>query len=178
MERQFCCASAVGALPLSDSWWYIANAAPNLSGFSGEELDSFDLYDICANAWRAIVPVPDPQHGSPCARAVHGLVRFASPRYPRALALVYHGERSPSSLGHAGAGEFCDDIWLLESGAEGEPELAWKYVVVPRDRPAPTPRGWFPSASWDSDGETKALLYGGLLSSNERSDELWLLEID
>lgn len=151
---------------------------PYLAGFAGEELGTFDIYDTRDDSWRIVIPVPDPQHGSPGQRAVHGFVPFVSPRYPRALALVYHGERSPSALGHAGAGEFWDDVWLLEAGSEGEPELAWRHVPVPGDRPAPAPRGWFPSASWERDGETKILLQGGLLSSNERSDELWLLEID
>ncbi len=151
---------------------------PHIAGFAGEELDTFDVYDIRADVWRAIAPTPDPEHGSPGPRAVHGFVPFVSRRHPRALALLYHGERGPSSLGHAGAGDFWDDVWLLEAGAEGGPELAWKYVQVPRDKPAPAPRGWFPSASWESSGETKIVLHGGLLSSNERSDELWLLEID
>ena len=106
---------------------------PYLAGFAGEELGTFDIYDTRDDSWRIVVPVPDPQHGSPGQRAVHGFVPFVSPRYPRALALLYHGERSPSALGHAGAGEFWDDVWLLEAGSEGEPELAWKHVPVPGD---------------------------------------------
>ncbi|KAI0250689.1 hypothetical protein BJV78DRAFT_1283100 [Lactifluus subvellereus] len=56
-------------------------------------------------------------------------------------------------------------------------ELAWKYVQVPNDKTSPAGRGWFPSASWEDGEETKAKVTL-LLSSNDRSDELWLLEID
>jgi hypothetical protein len=35
--------------------------------------------------------------------------------------------------------EFWDDIWLIEAGAEGEPDLVCKYIwvpnLVPRDKP-------------------------------------------
>jgi hypothetical protein len=147
-------------------------------GFAGDELDSFDVYDIRADAWHTVLPAPDPQYGSPGARAVYGFVPFASPRYPRSLALMYHGERSPSALGHAGAGQFWDDIWMIEAGAEGEPEFSWKFVQMPVDKASPAPRGWFPSSSWEDGQATKVVLFGGLLSSNDRSDELWVLEID
>ena len=39
---------------------------------------------------------------------------------------------------------------------------------------SPEGRGWFPSAGFqDEAGETKVVMFGGLLSSNQRSDELW-----
>ena len=42
-------------------------------------------------------------------------------------------------------------------------------VEVPRDRPASATRGWFPSASWEEGGEreTKVVLFGGLVSSDD-----------
>jgi hypothetical protein len=42
-----------------------------------------------------------------------GLRPFVSPRYPRSLALLCHGQ-SQSSPGQVEAGEFCGDVWLLE----------------------------------------------------------------
>jgi hypothetical protein len=125
MEDPSFCASAVGRLPCLQTRTCISDL---LIGFAGHELDSFDIYDVRGDAWRAVLPAPDPEHGSPGARSVYGLVPFVSSRYPRSLALMYHGERGPSALGHAGAGEFWDDVWLIEAGAEGEPELSWKYV--------------------------------------------------
>ncbi|KAI0261634.1 hypothetical protein BC834DRAFT_895194, partial [Gloeopeniophorella convolvens] len=149
------------------------------AGFAGNQLAALDVYDIRSDVWRAVTPAPDAQHGAPGARSVHGFVRFVSARYPRALALAYYGERDASALGHAGAGDFWSDVWMLEAGAgPGEPELAWRRVALPPEGgAAPAPRGWFPSGFWETGEQTKVVLFGGLLASNERSDELWLLEI-
>lgn len=94
---------------------------------------------------------------------------FLSPRYPRSLALLYHGQRSQSSPGQVEASEFWDDVWLLETAAEGEPELVWRYVelwmcqeidlhhadglllILPRGRKV----------------EIKVVLLGGLVSSDD-----------
>ena len=43
---------------------------------------------------------------------------------------------------------------------------------------APEPRGWFPSASYVSGGKTRIVLTGGLLSSNERSGEVWIGDVE
>ncbi|KAF8121613.1 hypothetical protein EV363DRAFT_1363413 [Boletus edulis] len=42
----------------------------------------------------------------------------------------------------------------------------------------PEPRGWFPPASYIRDGKTRVALTGGLLSSNERSGEVWVRDVD
>lgn len=109
---------------------------------------------------------------------MHGFVGFSHPKWPSAVALLYHGEQAPSTHGHAGAGSFWDDVWLLQAGKEtgGNGGLGWKFVPV---EGGPEGRGWFPSASYtDEGGLTRVVLHGGLLSSNARSDELWLLEIN
>lgn len=99
------------------------------------------------------------------------------------MAILYHGERDASSLGHAGAGSFWDDVWLLKCRADdvavGMRDWQWEKVQVESDE-NPEGRGWFPSAVWfDGDeGKPKVVLYGGLLSSNERSGELWVLDVD
>ncbi len=127
-------------------------------------------------------PSPDPTAGSPGARSVHGFVPFQSrsPTLSGALALLYHGERDASNLGHAGAGVFWEDVWLL-SKTQGSGLLegwSWGKVDIPAEGAKPEARGWFPPASWvDDNGETRVFLHGGLLSSNERSGELWELAI-
>ncbi|TDL29587.1 galactose oxidase [Rickenella mellea] len=147
------------------------------AGFSGYELGedhTLDIYNISMNSWRTITPTADPSHGFPGPRSVHGFVGFKSSKFPKAVALLYHGERDASTLGHQGAGTFWSDVWMLEEAGDN---LAWKCVTVPAG--GPDGCGWFPSASWISpEGETKIIMHGGLLSSNERSDELWFLSVE
>jgi len=149
------------------------------AGFAGYELGAdhtLDIYTISSDTWRSVVPAPDSTHGYPGPRSVHGLVSFKSKSNPDAIALMYYGERDASTLGHSGAGTFWDDIWLLER--KGAEQLSWKKVSSPEGGKSPEARGWFPSASFlDEAGETNVVLFGGLLSSNERSDELWVLKI-
>lgn len=129
-----------------------------------------------SDIWETITPSPDSTHGFPGPRSVHGFVPFASKTMnPDAIALLYHGEKTPSSQGHEGAGTFWNDLWLLEYG---DKQYRWKKVEVEQKDENPEGRGWFPSASYmNEEGETKVVLFGGLLKSNARSDELWVLSI-
>ncbi|TFK50737.1 hypothetical protein OE88DRAFT_1746957 [Heliocybe sulcata] len=151
-------------------------------GFAGYELPkdhSLDVYSISGNSWHTVVPIPDPQYGHPGPRSVHGFTSFHSKSPPLidAVAVLYHGEGEASNLGHAGAGNFYNDVWLLFDSPGG---LAWKKASNGESREAvPEGRGWFPPVSWvKENGETTVVLFGGLLTSNERSDELWALEIE
>lgn len=159
-------------------------------GFSGYELPDvagdLDIYSIRSNRWYTVQPKPDQTHGVPGQRSVHGFVPFSSTSLglEDAVALLYHGEKDASTLGHAGAGTFWSDVWLLKKDTS-TPETdgwAWSKVQVSDEGASglvPEGRGWFPSASWvDSEGNTRVVMQGGLLSSNERSDETWLLEIE
>ena len=151
-------------------------------GFAGYELGAdhaLDIYDISSNVWSTVTPSPDDVHGYPGARSVHGFVGFSHANIPSAIALLYHGERDASSLGHAGAGKFWNDVWVLQEGEEkeGNGGLQWKFISIEGE--SPEARGWFPPAAFTGpDGNTKVVLHGGLLSSNDRSDELWLLELE
>lgn len=167
-----------------------------ISGFAGYELptsNTLDIYAIASNTWHTVVPSHDPSHGYPGPRSVHGFVPFSSsvPALKNVVALLYHGEKDPSSLGHAGAGEFWDDVWVLvqESpftvpSSEGETNassggLAWRNVRT--NGAQPEGRGWFPGGCYvdeDKGGSTKAVLFGGLLRNNERSGEGWVLEVE
>jgi len=153
------------------------------AGFAGYELGAdhtLDIYTISTDTWSTVLPEADPLHGYPGARSVHGLVRYQSKRNPAGIALLYYGEREASSLGHAGAGTFWDDVWVLEyHTSRGRGDLSWKRVDIAESGMKPKGRGWIPSASYvDEHGETKVVMFGGLLSSNERSDELWVLAVE
>ncbi|KAI0361023.1 galactose oxidase [Trametes cingulata] len=153
-------------------------------GFNGNELPnvagSVDVYSVAEDKWYTVEPTSDPTHGSPGPRSVHGFSPFQSRSLALsdAVAILYHGERDASTLGHAGAGTFWDDAWVLTK-ASGDILSGWAWRKVEIDGDAPEGRGWFPPASWvDPDGNTRTVLFGGLLSSNSRSDELWELRID
>ena len=156
------------------------------AGFCGHELPAageVDIYVVSVDRWATVQPTADPVHGTPGARSVHGFTPFQSPlpELANAVAVVYHGERDASSQGHAGAGTFWDDVWLLskEPGDDLLAGWAWQRLDVIGDDHLPEGRGWFPPVSWvDSNGETKVVMFGGLLSDNTRSDELWELEIN
>lgn len=95
-------------------------------GFAGVELPQvadgtpppLDIYTPSTNTWSTVYPGSDLDHGFPGPRSVHGLVPFTTNTHINTsnvvpIALLHHGERGASSLGHAGAGDFWDDMWLL-----------------------------------------------------------------
>ncbi|KAA1475183.1 galactose oxidase [Dentipellis sp. KUC8613] len=165
-------------------------------GFAGHELPApsdsaggtIDIYDPRADSWHTLTPAPDAVHGVPGARSVHGLVGGSGGR-----ALLWYGEREASALGHAGAGAFWGDVWVLESGigggageGEGEGEgrgWAWRRAEVraaDEGVGVPEARGWFAGAAWEAEEESgamRAVMHGGLVGSNERRGDLWLLEV-
>ncbi|KIK92879.1 hypothetical protein PAXRUDRAFT_829555 [Paxillus rubicundulus Ve08.2h10] len=158
------------------------------AGFAGYQLPRvnegaalpLDIYTPSTNTWATVFPAADPESGFPGPRSVHGLVPFTSPVSPGSktvpVALLHHGEHDASDLGHAGAGQFWDDAWLLLA-THGASDLQWKKLRVVGTQ-KPEPRGWFPSASYVSEGRTRVVLSGGLLSSNERSGEVWVGDVE
>jgi hypothetical protein len=113
----------------------------NTAGFAGVQLPQvsegspppLDIYTPSTDTWTTVYPAPDPEHGFPGPRSVHGLVPFSTGAHtntsgPVPIALLYHGERDASSLGHAGAGVFWDDAWLLL--ATSTSGLRWKKLRV------------------------------------------------
>ncbi|KAI5981010.1 galactose oxidase [Pisolithus albus] len=132
-------------------------------GFAGFELPTvtlppLDVYIPSTDTWLTLTPSPDPVHGYPGPRSVCGLVPFVASSSSAAvdgkhtnnvpIALLYYGEKAPSSLGHAGAGKFWDDVWALASSPGSSFETAtteWKKLdTVGLEKPAP--RGWFLSS--------------------------------
>ncbi|KAF8444134.1 hypothetical protein L210DRAFT_3534039 [Boletus edulis BED1] len=93
-------------------------------------------YMPSTNTWLTVYPAPDPEHGFPGARSVHGLVPFVIRTNATLegipVALLHHGERDASSVGHAGAGVFWNDAWLLvvTSTSTSTPSLEWKKLRV------------------------------------------------
>lgn len=195
--RTYCSVTAVRQSPVIHPFSFPLTVVPLRRrarlGFCGHELPAaageLDVYLVSEDKWVTVQPVADPVHGSPGARSVHGFARFQSPSpsLNHALAVLYHGEGDPAANGHAGAGTFWNDVWVLSKGDDKSDDWdiregwAWHRLEVTGDEEhdPPVGRGWFPSASWlDPAGHTQTVMFGGLLASNERTDELWELEIN
>jgi len=154
-------------------------------GFSGCELPKeagiIDVYVVKDDKWLTVTPAADQEHGVPGPRSVHGFQPFqsSSSSLSHALAVLFYGERDASSLGHAGAGTFWNDAWLLSKDRSSTETDGWQWTKVITDEfHVPEGRGWFASSAWVGNGNSRIVMHGGLLSSNKRSDELWELQIE
>eukprot|EP01117_Protostelium_nocturnum_P015164 TRINITY_DN5846_c0_g1_i1.p1 TRINITY_DN5846_c0_g1~~TRINITY_DN5846_c0_g1_i1.p1 ORF type:complete len:359 (-),score=125.89 TRINITY_DN5846_c0_g1_i1:389-1465(-) len=153
-------------------------------GFAGYELGAdnhLDVYDIASNEWKTYVPKADELNGTPGPRSVHGFVSAKGDGGQ--IAVLFYGERDASSLGHAGAGTFWDDVWVLlfeepvKDSDNSSGGFSWKKANVRSGESFPSERGWFACSSWKEGSQEKIVMHGGLLPSNDRSSELWVLEI-
>lgn len=139
-----------------------------MGGFDGKhELGgAIDVYDIATNTWTTISFQPDGVEG-PGNRSVSTLLALQV-KGKKSLITMF-GEADPSSLGHAGAGKMLPDAWVWD--VEGR---TWSKVVSSGD--VPQPRGWFDADVACIDGIDAVVVQGGLADSNERLDDIWILE--
>jgi Galactose oxidase, central domain len=138
-----------------------------IGGYDGKaEIGGFlDVYDIATDTWESIPYQADGIEG-PSARSVGALVEVQVADKP--LLLYIFGEGHASSLGHAGAGNFWDDVWVHQVGSKGP---VWTKLLFEGERPEP--RGWFAAASTGS----SAIIQGGLHTNNERLGDWWELTV-
>lgn len=147
---------------------YLDSRIYRMNGFDGktEQGGSLDCYDVGSNSWTTFSFSPDGKEG-PIARSVCGLLAVKHNDRPKLLTLF--GESDPSNLGHAGAGKMLADVWLFDVQ-----NSKWEEIHAKGEHPPP--RGWF-----DADvvpGKAAVVVSGGLAESNERLDDVWLLEIE
>ncbi|KAI0737043.1 hypothetical protein C8Q80DRAFT_1215052 [Daedaleopsis nitida] len=120
-------------------------------GFCGHELPAageVDIYVVSQDKWVTVQPTADPAHGSPGPRSL-----------ANAVAVVYHGERARVTPGTPPP----------VPGGDILAGWAWQRLDVVSEDDDHFPEGR---------GESKVVMFGGLLSDNSRSDELWELEIN
>lgn len=141
-----------------------------MNGFDGktEQGGSLDVYDVATDSWTSLSFPADGVKG-PGARSVSALVKASV--QGRTCLVTMFGERDPSALGHQGAGKMLEDLWLY-SISDGE----WSPITVDNGD-APPARGWFDADVVRIDGKDYVAVVGGLGESNERLDDVWLLEI-
>lgn len=168
-------------------------------GFCGHELGGpLAEYDIAAGTWSEHpCPVIDAADGSvqsePPARSVYAFhalplnglhVRIADQDWvPVAILSHGEGEGAPKELGHAGAGKFLSDTWVLvhrSSGGKGQ--YAWVAPALQPGGAIPEPRGWFASGILEADRNDEhtlgqLVLHGGLNEANRRLGDAWVLTL-
>lgn len=115
----------------------------------------------------------------PVDRSVAGVVAIKLPDGQDGI-LVLGGETSPSSQGHAGAGKFLSDAWVLPVPAdagteEGAAAAAPTWRRVELERGAMGARGWAGvAATSEGDG---AVVFGGVEEGNARLGDGWVVKV-
>ena len=128
-----------------------------IAGFCGEELDDCYQYNIVEKKWSKSVSLP---------RKL-SVFAYSSIKRRSNLRLVVHGgEVDPSTLGHKGAGEFCNDTYVFDG-------QSWIECEFQENSQRPSNRGWHYGCSGENG---KFYIFGGNLEDNERTNELWCLE--
>lgn len=137
-----------------------------------EQGGAVDVYNIKDGKWSTVKYKPDGVEG-PESRSVAALVPIKTNSDSELLVTMF-GEGSPSNLGHDGAGRMFSDVWAFIVSSE-----EWQRVEFLDQDPAPAPRSWFDADIWttgDANGE-RVIVHGGLHDSNQRLDEVWILQI-
>ncbi|CAF4259741.1 unnamed protein product, partial [Adineta steineri] len=80
------------------------------------------------------------------------------------------GEQDPSELGHGGAGEFADDVILIQPTKENGERVQAKHVEF--EKPVGGKRGWHAGATI----KNTFYVFGGNTSENERVNSLFAIE--
>lgn len=137
-----------------------------MNGFDGtsEQGGAVDVYDPKSDSWSTKNFNPEGKTG-PEARSVSALLPLKV--NGKSYLITMFGEHDPSSLGHQGAGKMLANTWAYSVGVE-----TWKEVRSSGS--APPARGWF-AADVTKDG--RVVVQGGLAESNERLDDLWVLQV-
>jgi hypothetical protein len=144
-----------------------------VAGFCGEESNDGHCFHLDSQKWDVAL-MPQLENLRPRSVCVSGSMPSTG------LSVIFGGEVDPSANGHEGAGDFENDIVLLD-------ESSGKYLgSTACDKtssdPWPETRGWSDGASRDDgNGMGQLFLFGGLAGNDAsplRLDDLWRLDVD
>lgn len=139
-------------------------------GYSGEENDDVHAFDVKTNTWRVCVA---PGSGLFSARSVVGSCKL--PASLGGAIAVFGGETESSAKGHDGAGNFTNDVVIIDS-VTGDVSVA-----AAAGDAAPCVRGWTCMAAWEEQsGEGGAVVFGGLTGDDDaplRLGDTWLMRL-
>ncbi|KAJ3280048.1 hypothetical protein HDU76_009291, partial [Blyttiomyces sp. JEL0837] len=122
-------------------------------GFNGSELDDIWIWKESECVWRKVTV--DEKGGKPEPRSVCGFVGLEK----LGKAVLFHGEKDPSASGHAGAGRYASDVWLLE--VRDDATATWTQCLpgpVANGDIEPSARGWISASAYEGD---KLVMMGG-----------------
>lgn len=146
---------------------YVDGKVYRTNGFDGEteQGGDLDVFDIQAGSWSTITYTLDGVQG-PEARSVAALLPVTLSGKVHLVTMF--GERDPSSLGHAGAGNMLSNAWAWDIE-----QSQWQKLAEAGD--VPEPRGWFDA---DVVGGDAIIVHGGLNEENKRLGDVWKLSFN
>ena len=137
-------------------------------GYSGEENDDVHAFDIATKEWRVCVA---PRSAAFEARSVVGSCTLPSSQGGGVV--VFGGETATSAKGHDGAGNFTNDVVIIDA-VTGSAAVAAVAGGV-----APCVRGWMCMAAFEeTGGEGGAVMFGGLTGDDDapvRLGDTWVM---
>ena len=137
---------------------YLNNALWVYGGYCGRELGDIASFDLVTETWTYLTQA----HISPRSVFAFGSLEGE---------LIGHGgEQNPSELGHAGAGEFADDVVLIRVKKENGDSVETKRIEF--DEPLGGRRGWHAGATI----KHTFYVFGGNTSENVRDNTLLAIE--
>lgn len=137
---------------------YLNNALWVFGGFCGRELSDIASFDLVTQTWTYLTDAKI----SPRSVFAFGSINNV---------LIGHGgEQNPSELGHAGAGEFADDVIIIQPTKENGDQVQTKRLEFAK--PAGGRRGWHAGATI----KNTFYVFGGNTSENERDNSLLAIE--
>jgi N-acetylneuraminic acid mutarotase len=160
-----------GFVALDGSLWVIG-------GFVGKEASDIHRFDLTTNTWETNITVTstDPDAPAFTARSVFGRGGHSencpvSGCSHAGHLLVFGGEIDPSDLGHAGAGQFSNTTFCMDT----KQTRTWHSVMTASsgDDSLPGPRGWGASCEIPERG---VVVSGGMDDENQRLNDLYLLD--
>lgn len=139
---------------------YLNNALWVFGGFCGRELDDIASFDLVTQTWNYITDVKISPRSVFAAGCLDGIL------------IGHGGEQNPSQLGHAGAGEFADDVVIVQTTKEnGECVRAQRMEF---GKPVGGKRGWHAGTTI----KHTFYVFGGNTTENERDNSLLAITFD
>ncbi len=137
---------------------YLNNELWVFGGFCGHELGDIASFDLVTQVWTYLTDAKISPRSVFAFGSLDGVL------------IGHGGEQNPSELGHAGAGEFADDVIIVQPIKENGDFVKTKRLEF--GKPIGGKRGWHAGATIKS----TFYVFGGNTTENERDNSLLAIE--